>query len=128
MEKAKLISEIKNYLVGEKNEAIQAQDAEKADELERLILMYRFLPVRTYTHEDVIIPSALVELKFRESSAYYFVAPQGGGLVTRVEGRAVQVITPQSPLGEALLGKKVGDVIQVKLRSGSREYTVVSIC
>ena len=89
--------------------------------------MYRFLPVRNYTAEDVIVPSALVELKLGSASAYYYVAPQGGGLVTRVDGKAVQAITPNSPLGEALLGKKVGDTLEVQTRSGTREYLVVSV-
>jgi transcription elongation GreA/GreB family factor len=60
--------------------------------------------------------------------ALYFLVPQGGGLVTSVDGRPVQVITPQSPLGERMLGKKVGDSFTVETASGGqRTYRVVSI-
>ena len=124
MNKAALISTIIEYLSDElKNGA----DAEREKEIKSLLLMYRFLPVRTYGPEDVIVPSALVELKLGQATAYYFVTPQGGGLITTVEGKAVQVITPQSPLGEALLGKKVGDVVQVSSRGSIREYQVIAI-
>jgi transcription elongation GreA/GreB family factor len=57
--------------------------------------------------------------------AYYLIVPKGGGLVTRVEGKAVQVITPNSPLGEALLGKRVGDEAQIEVGGKTRLYKVV---
>ncbi len=123
MDKQEVVSQIKEYLEEELKEA----DQERSAEIQGLLLMYRFLPTRKYTSEDVIIPSALVELQLGNTHAYYFVAPQGGGLVTRVQGQAVQVITPQSPLGEALLGKKVGDQINVRVRDSVREYKIVSI-
>jgi transcription elongation GreA/GreB family factor len=47
--------------------------------------------------------------------------------VTQIDGRPVQVITPSSPLGEALLGKKAGEIFRVELRGGAREYQVISI-
>ncbi|MEK6580119.1 MAG: GreA/GreB family elongation factor, partial [Bdellovibrionota bacterium] len=59
--------------------------------------------------------------------AFYFVVPQGGGLITRVDGKAVQIITPLSPIGEALMGKRVGDLMDVETRSGDRQYKVISI-
>ena len=124
MNKTALISTITEYLSDELKNGV---DAEREKEIKKLLLMYRFLPVRSYGPDDVIVPSALVELKLGQATAHYFVAPQGGGLITTVEGKAVQVITPQSPLGEALLGKKVGDVVQVNSRGTIREYQVVTI-
>ncbi|MBC7691533.1 MAG: GreA/GreB family elongation factor [Methylotenera sp.] len=128
MDKQKLLDQIQEYLKEELSDAEKAEPAgERVKEIKSLLLMYRFLPVRNYTAEDVIVPSALVELKLGSATAYYYVAPQGGGLITKVDDRAVQVITPNSPLGEKLLGKKVGDLIHVETRSGTREYQVVSL-
>ncbi len=128
MNKDKVIEEIEAYL---REELIVAQGEGQDDlavrEINRLLTMYRFLPKRKYGRDDVIIPSALVELKLGGISAFYFIAPQGGGLVTRVEGKPVQVITPQSPLGECLLGKRAGDRVRVETRSGIREYQIISI-
>lgn len=127
MDKKKVIQEIQTYFDEELVQAANAGDEERQAELKRLQLIYRFLPVREYGKDDVIIPSSLVELALGETRAYYFVAPQGGGLITNVDGRPVQVITPQSPLGEALLGKKVGDEIRVEIRGGVRQYRVMSM-
>jgi hypothetical protein len=124
VDKKKVVAEITAYL---KEELAASTDSEHRKELERLLLMYRFLPTREYGGEDHIIPSTLVELKTGQTQAWYFIAPQGGGLVTRVEGKPVQVITPHSPLGGALLGKKTGQSIKVQTRSGEREYEIVGI-
>ena len=35
--------------------------------------------------------------------------PHGGGVVLRVDGVEVTVVTPSSPVGQALLGKQAGD-------------------
>ena len=124
MNKSTLISTITEYL---SDELKSGASSEREKEIKSILLMYRFLPVRTYGPEDVIVPSALVELKLGQAHAHYFIAPQGGGLITSVEGKAVQVITPQSPLGEALMGKKVGDTVKVDSRGSVREYQVVAI-
>ena len=101
--------------------------AQRAAELKQLLLMYRFLPLRELGKDDVACPTALVELEFGGKRAFYFIAPQGGGLVTRVEGQPVQVITPQSPMGEAVLGKRVGETVEVDIRDSTRSYKVISI-
>jgi transcription elongation GreA/GreB family factor len=105
--------------------------AQRAAELKSLILMWKFLPLREFGPEDVACPAALVELEHshagKTTRAFYFIAPQGGGLVTRVDGQPVQVITPNSPMGEAILGKKEGDTVEIETRSGMRSYRVIGI-
>jgi transcription elongation GreA/GreB family factor len=128
-----IIDEIQNYLAAELKSLVDASggSAEQATqnprvaEIHRQLLMLRFLPVREFTPEDVVVPGGLVELDFKGTRALYFLVPTGGGLVMQVAGRAVQVITPQSPLGEVLLGRKQGDEIQVPVGSGTRNYTIV---
>lgn len=55
---------------------------------------------------------------------HYFVAPEGGG--TKLKG-GVHVVTPASPLGEALIGKKAGDDVELKLAGMSRQWSVVEV-
>jgi transcription elongation GreA/GreB family factor len=124
MQKSRVIAQIVEYLVDEAGEARRSGDSERLREMERLQVLYRFLPNREYGPEDVIVPSALVSLELDGTTAHYFIAPQGGGLITQIDGKPVQVITPQSPLGEALLGKKLGDVVEVVIREKTRRYTV----
>lgn len=124
LNKSSVIAEIEGYLREE--HAAAADDAERR-RIEGLLTQYRFLPRREYGAEDVIVPSALVELELNGSRAFYFVAPAGGGLVMRVDGRPVQVITPQSPLGEALLGRRRGDRVEVRAGAGVRAYEIVGL-
>ena len=105
---------------------------ERAAEVERQILMFRFLPVREFGDGEVVCPAALVELELQSGAgirAFYLVTPQSGGLVTSLDGRPVQVVSPQSPIGEAILGKKVGDLAEVAAGTGKppRRYKILSI-
>ena len=43
------------------------------------------------------------------------------------EGKLIQVITPQSPLGEALLGRQVGDQIDIQIQREIRDLEIVSV-
>src|SRR4051795_11299439 len=106
--------------------------AQRAAELGQQLLMWKHLPVREYGSNDVACPAALVELEFqpdqgKPTRAFYFIAPQGGGLVTRVDGEPVQVITPNSPMGEALMGKREGESFEIETRSGVRSYKILSV-
>lgn len=124
MDKKRVINHLIEYLTEELN---SEESAEKKKEIEALLLMYRFLPSRNYTAEDVIIPSTLVTLRTGIMTAYYFIVPQGGGLITQIDGRPLQVITPNSPLGESLMGKKMGEIFKIEIRGTNREYEIVAI-
>jgi hypothetical protein len=63
------------------------------------------LPLRDFGAEDAVDLGALVEL----DGTLYFIGPSAGGTEVMHEGREVLVITPQSPLGQELIGKRRGD-------------------
>jgi transcription elongation GreA/GreB family factor len=54
----------------------------------------------------------------------YFLAAEGGG--TKLKG-GVQVVTPASPLGAALVGKRAGDEVELKLGGKSRGLVIASV-
>jgi hypothetical protein len=58
---------------------------------------------------------------------FYFIAPKGGGSTVTLDGINVQVITPQSPLGDAIVGRKAGDPIEVEGKDVVREYLVLTV-
>jgi transcription elongation GreA/GreB family factor len=74
---------------------------------------------------DVARAGALVEVEDEDGRRLsYFLAPEGGG--TRLEG-GVQVVTPPSPLGEALVGKRAGDEVELMLGGKSRVLSLLSV-
>jgi transcription elongation GreA/GreB family factor len=58
-----------------------------------------------------------------ESRIAVMLVPAGGGVTVADEGVRVRAVTPQAPLGAAVLGATVGDAVTV----GARSYEVVSI-
>ena len=43
------------------------------------------------------------------------------------ESKAIQVLTPKSPLGEALLGSRAGDTVLVEKGKSTLEYEILSV-
>ena len=124
MDKKRVITHLIEYLTEELN---SEESPEKKKEIEALLVMYRFLPSRAYGAEDVIIPSTLVTLRTGIMTAFYFIVPRGGGLITQIDGRPLQVITPHSPLGESLMGKKSGESFKIDVSGTTREYEIVAV-
>jgi hypothetical protein len=79
------------------------------------------LPVRDFAAHEPIALGALIELEDSEERLFYFLGPCAGGTEVSEEGRPVQVITAQSPLGRQLLGKRVGE----RLPNAARVATVL---
>lgn len=67
---------------------------------------------------------ALIEAEEEHEPVRFFLAPEGGG--TRLEG-GVQVVTPASPLGRALLGKRAGDEVELRLAGKTRVLSVLAV-
>jgi transcription elongation GreA/GreB family factor len=98
--------------------------ARHAAELREAIELYRVLGVRDFGPDEPIALAALVEIQQRKFRDLYFVGPRNGGVVVRHEGTEVMVITPQSPLGHEMLGRRAGDSIRLE---GGREASIVSV-
>jgi hypothetical protein len=101
--------------------------AKRVLELEKSLYIFNHLELAEYDEHSPIGPTALVELELKGKLIRVFFVPDGGGLVLQYEGHSVQVLTPKSPLGEALLGLKVGDIAVVEKGSQTLEYEIVSV-
>ena len=101
--------------------------AKRVTELEKVTNSLKFMVLRQFAEGDQIDLSAIVEVDLDGARLFYFVCPFGGGMRVTVGGTDVQVITPQSPVGQALLGKTVGDVAEVRVQQGLRAYEIRSV-
>lgn len=101
--------------------------ASRAQDLAARIANLEFIQLKAYGDDDAVGLAALVEVDDGEQTRRYFVAPEGGGLeLTSPEG-PVRVLTPQAPLGGALMGKRVGDVAEVRLKGKVVELELLSL-
>jgi transcription elongation GreA/GreB family factor len=81
---------------------------------------------RAFGEDDKIASGALVTVEDQDGDEHrYFVAPCGGGTAL-ADGR-VQVVTPRSPLGAALCGKRDGDEVVIAIAGKSRELTITGV-
>jgi transcription elongation GreA/GreB family factor len=138
--KSALIQEIQSHLAQELSGLLpevesahqqgvnpSAATSQRVQELQKQLTQYRFMPVREFSQNDVVCAGCLVGLELHGRTALYYLVPQGGGLVLSLNGMPVQVITDQSPLGEALMGKRLGEQVQVVIRDQTRSYKITSI-
>ena len=100
------------------------QAAETIQALEQ----FQALVVRAFGPKDPIDVSALVELEMKGERLFYFIGPRAGGTEILHEKKEVLVITPQSPLGQRLVGQKQGARLQIDVAGMRDNYKVVSVC
>jgi len=87
--------------------------SKQAAELEAAIAEFDKLGVKKFAPGDAIALGALVELEHGGESSFYFLGPRAGGTEVLHDKKEILVITPQSPLGEQLMGRKSGDQPQL---------------
>lgn len=98
--------------------------AQRVAELEAAVHDVTRLALRAFKASDPVALGALVTIEEAGDAETLFVAPAGGG--TMLSG-GVQVVTTSSPLGRALLGKRVDDDVELKLPGKTREVSITEI-
>lgn len=83
----------------------QVQEAAEA------IGLFAALPLPAFAPADPVALGALVTLDSGGNVARYLLGPRAGGLTVATAEGEVMVLTPQSPLGRQVLGRRVGDEI-----------------
>jgi transcription elongation GreA/GreB family factor len=99
----------------------------RAQDLAARISALEFVEVKAYGPQDRVGLTAVVEVDDGQQSRRYFMAPEGGGLELQAPGGALRVVTPQAPLGAALMGRRAGDLAEVRLKGKVVELELVSV-
>jgi transcription elongation GreA/GreB family factor len=98
----------------------------QAAEVMQAIQLYETLPLRDLEPGEPIGLGSLVELKQSRERSFYFIGPRAGGTEVECEGKLVLVLTPNSPFGQQLVGRQVGDRVQMAVGRGVETYEVIS--
>lgn len=103
--------------------------AKLAGEIGASLELYAVLPLPAFGAGDAIAIGALVEVAPAAGGrrASYFLGPRAGGMELNVEGREILVLTPQSPLGRQLLGKRAGEEIKTTGRGAPVVLRIVAV-
>lgn len=102
--------------------------ARRVDELREAVERLEALPLRAFHNQSSIQLGALVRMEAGDGQTQtLFFGPAGGGETLDLDGEDVLMITPNSPLGRAAMGKTVGDCVQLKTGLDSQRFTIQSI-
>jgi len=96
----------------------------QAAEAQQALAQFQALSDQPFAATAPIDLGALVELKDRRGSTWFFLGPSMGGTEVTLDGEEITVVTPPSPLGQQLMGRKAGE--RVKLPSGE-ERRIASV-
>ena len=103
--------------------------AQRASELSEARAKLAVFSPRRFAADAAAALGALVKVENEdtEEARWYLLAPAGGGLRLDVDGVDVAIVTPGSPIGDALIGKRADDDFELRTRSGLHSYRVVEI-
>lgn len=105
---------------------VKAQSKRILDAKE-VIGTFKYITLKNFSEKDGIQATALIRIDNQGREQILFYMPSGGGRTLTFKSLKIQIITPSSPLGEALLGLKVGDVAIVEQGNDVKEFEILGI-
>lgn len=101
--------------------------ARLAAEIHESMSLYASMPLPVFGPTDPIALGAVVTLHAAGRDQVCFIGPRSGGLELTHEGRKILVLTPASPLGRLLIGRRVGDTVIPPARGKPVTHTVAAV-
>lgn len=101
--------------------------ARQAAEIAESITHYRALELPDFSFGRPAALGALITLENKGRRAVYFLGPRNGGMEITLGDETCLVVTPSSPLGRQLLGRVVGDSVQLPGRTAPVSHRVSAI-
>jgi len=94
--------------------------------------LFDSLELREFDPQTPIHMGALIELETEQGAepperSLYFIGPKAGGTEIVHARRSILVLTPESPLGREVMGKRQGDRFQISMGGRARDYRLVSV-
>ena len=96
-------------------------------EIETAIEQFEKMEAREFGARDEIDVGAVVELTSARETNVYVIGPRAGGTEVEFEKKEVLVITPESPLGAQLIGRKQGEKHKIEIAGTWQEIAISAI-
>lgn len=106
---------------------IAGAQAKRAAEIDEVLSLFKNLPFKTFGEDDPIRATALVKVKMGTQNKHLLLFPKGGGVQVQFQGQTVQIVTPASSLGQALLGLCAGDTAEFESSGRASECEIISV-
>jgi transcription elongation GreA/GreB family factor len=103
--------------------------ARRADAIRKAIANWRQFRPRPYDATKGIQIGALVSLvDSDDKQQQLFIGPDGGSMRLIIGAQLVQVISSETPLGGAMLGKGEGDEVSILVARLRQQFEVLRVC
>lgn len=100
---------------------------ERALDLEHALAVVRATDFRERDEGAVVQAGCVVALREATGERLVVLVAAGGGQRVKVGRKEISTVTPQTPLGKALLGLEKGDEVEVQAGGGRREVTIEDV-
>lgn len=101
--------------------------AKRVAEVDEVINQFRNLLFKDFAPDDPVANTALVKIAVDGKPSTVLILPKGGGFILQNGSDQIQIVTPQSALGETLMGLHAGEVAEFEVGPKVRECEVLSI-
>jgi len=101
--------------------------AKRVSEIREVLSLFKNLEFKDFGPNDRVLSTALVDIAIDGKKNTLLFMPKGGGVTLHLEGKSVQIVTPNSLLGEAILGARVGDEVEYEAGSRVHECEILGI-
>lgn len=105
---------------------LASAEAKRVEELKLEIQILEEVETENSKRLGEIAIGALVELAYSGRNMLYFLIPTAGGTMLKSGVDTVVVVSVFSPIGDAMLGLKVGEEFEVETPKETRTYKIVS--
>jgi len=111
------------------NQSLARGQAARADSARVALTALAAFRPRPLSAQSAIGLGAVVEVEDGEEGHTFFLAPVGAGIELSAPGGDgfLSVVTPASPIGKAVLGRRTGDTVEVTVRGEAREWTITYV-
>jgi transcription elongation GreA/GreB family factor len=100
--------------------------AERVELMREAVAIVSRLEVKQFGPDDPIGSTALVALGDEDGvESIYFLVPRAAGETLKFDGMIIRALTPGSPLGRAMIGKRVDDEVELEL-PGKRLVAIIA--
>jgi transcription elongation GreA/GreB family factor len=126
---AENVAENKYDTLGLEGAYLATGQARRAEGIRKAIASWRRFRPRPYDASKGIQLGALVCLVDSDDKQQaLFLGPDGGSMKLVTGTRLVQVISSESPLGRAMLGKGEGDEVSILVAQVRQQFEVLRVC
>ncbi|MDV7104762.1 GreA/GreB family elongation factor [Vibrio sp. TH_r3] len=102
--------------------------ARRVQECEADIQRFKALSTVSFDLMSAVGLTAIIQLiDENDQENLFFMGPCAGGINVTYQNQQVTIITPEAPLGKAMLGQRVGDEVVLKIAGKQVGYEIISI-